>query len=94
VMSRFVITRAVDFSSAEQYPNQLVALSAARGVMTNCAYILAPSTSQDTSGDKAYSVKVNYSLLLSVYQLIYSVCDIARVRRISMGRDGHRLSLQ
>jgi len=89
VISRFVITGAVDFSSAEQYPNQLAALSAAHGVcMTNCAYTLAPSTSQDTSGD---SVKVNCSLPLSVYQLIYSVGDIARVCRISMGRDGHRL---
>jgi hypothetical protein len=61
------------------YPNQLAGLSATHGIrMTNCAHILAPSTSQDISGDKAYGPKVNCLLPLWVYQqLIYSVADTA-----------------
>lgn len=84
---RCVITGAVDFASAEQHLNQLAAMSVAHGVrMTNCAHILAPSTSQDISSDKTDGPTVDFLLPLQVHQLIYSVRDAARIRRICMGR--------
>jgi|SRR5882762_2883569 len=99
---------AINFALAELYPNQLVALSTAHGVrMTNCAHILAPSTSQDISSNKAYGPKVNYPLPLwcissftrSAMQHEYAtsawavMCCIGGILVIDKlnGNDGHRL---
>ena len=70
---RCVITGFVDYATMEEYPNKLGELdvSALRG--TNCAHILAWSTSRDINTKGA---KVNYSLpLRCIVSLTCRLCS-------------------